>query len=369
MDKWIIYTLVVIAGLICIFSEVKINFKEQSANNHIVQNQILENNVAIENNTVIDNNTIIGNNTVMGNNTVEGNVIVGNEDFGDEKKGPWNISDDKETIVNTENGEIRKVGGVVSNDEVLKATAGTESRYKGTWTIIGVEQGKLKLVSTEDVGTKKLGFEDEETKNVFGDVNTDNLTSEERFKRSVWSYQNAIDNLNKIAREKTGIASARSVDIEDLEEVLNITEEKKKESNSGYGTTNQYCFVGDSRSGNIYSKYLFYNAEKWSEWIRSNETVFISNDKKIDGTEENKNNIIEIKTNYYAYNYTEEQKNKFSNSLAEGDYWIASECFDTNTGFAHFMILEYSSRDKQIYAGVVFDSNGYTPLYTESKRC
>ena len=38
-------------------------------------------------------------------------------------------------------------GDLFTNDEVLAATGGKQSTYTGKWQVIGVESGKLKLVS------------------------------------------------------------------------------------------------------------------------------------------------------------------------------------------------------------------------------
>ena len=76
--------------------------------------------------------------------------------------GPWKVQEDG-TIKNGKTEETKKIGDTLTNDEVLAATGGTKSSYTGTWTILGVENGRLKLVSTTNVGSSvKLGKEDPE---------------------------------------------------------------------------------------------------------------------------------------------------------------------------------------------------------------
>lgn len=371
MDKWIVYTLVVILGIICIFgNNIRLSLNKPKINEYIVQNEILENNTEIENkveNKVI--NTIENTIENTTGNTIE-NVIKENENLKDDEKGPWKISEDKETIINKANGDLKKVGGIISNDEVLKNTGGTKSSYKGTWTILGVEEGKLKLVSTENVGIKSLGYEDEEAIKAIQVVDN-NITDEEKFKRSMWSYKNAIENLSQIASKETGILNARSITIEDFEKVFDIREDDKKVHNGSYGDRVRYCFKGDNETGKIYGQYLFYGMEykeeNWTELKESRENIFISQDEIINGSKENKDNVIEFKTNYYSYNYNEERYNEYANSLGKGAYWIGSQCVECNTGFVSFKI--FVSERCNIQASSIFNSNAYSSAYTETKRC
>lgn len=241
--------------------------------------------------------------------------------------GPWKVQEDG-TIKNGKTEETVEIGATFTNDEVLAATGGTASTYTGTWTILGVENGRLKLVSTTNVGSYvTLGKTDpnapadlEEIFDIAGEETSLDV------EKAIWSYKNAVNTLNTAAQTATGIASARSITIEDLEaeDVLNITNAKKVELYSDYGKTYNYFYNTDKLK--VSSRNKAVGSETWSGVTTSSydEEVFV--DKKGNTVVvDSENDEVTLDNTYYYYlnAFTD---TKFASSLGKGDYWLASPC-------------------------------------------
>ena len=283
------------------------------------------------------------------------------EDILAEQEG-WKLQSDLVTIKNGKTGEIKRIGDIFENSYVLDATGGVKSSYEGTWTVIGAENGKLKLVSTTDVATGvKLGTEDqklpEKLEEIFNKEGEDNFDLE----KALWSYQHAIENLDSYAKTETGIESARSINIEDLEkkEILNITEDKKEELWNTYGPTVKYLY--DTEEQKVVSQKK--NEENGNfEALSSGayaEAIFINQKGEIIKIDSNnsKNEVILVSNDYKDYEFTNEQKNKFGNSLANESYWLASNfvgCRGSNAGFT----IPSVNNGSKIGASAIFISNG-----------
>lgn len=70
----------------------------------------------------------------------------------------------------------------ISQEEIEDALLNGE-----TWTVIEAEWNNLKLVSTENVGTQILAFEDSRAM-VAIKTNESTPTDAEKLERSIWSY-------------------------------------------------------------------------------------------------------------------------------------------------------------------------------------
>jgi len=268
-------------------------------------------------------------------------------------EGPWTNNGDGTLTAST--GEKVEIGVTkYSTNQVLKALGltYTEGNYFGPWVVIGVDGTKLKLVSQDNVGNDiTLGVSDptvnmDEIEEIYDnpyDTET-NLDLE----KAIWSWNHAVDTLDNAAKAQTGITSARSIRLEDLEaeDVLNITEEVKKTSHSTYGKTYKYYL----NNGKIYSASIEVDdpnvddsEESWSnESEAGNYDVFVNWDKTvIDSTDENKGNIVKLKDNWYRYYFTSEQREKFVNSLANRSYWLASQevyCYGSYATYGVFSV-------------------------------
>ena len=234
-----------------------------------------------------------------------------------------------ESWVNNGNGTFTKDGTTVeigkttyTNEEVQKKLGGTGGTYKGTWTVIGVEEDKLKLVSTDSVETARLGCMDPGAIAKITVANEDSITAEKKAERSIWSYINAITTLNTKAQEGTGIASARSIALEDIYEIIGENGVTKEAFVGTYGQ--EYTFNSSNAKDKIF--------------IADNgETVKIDTDEK----------EVKLENTYFEYNLTTEQKNVIGSFLSESIYWLAS-CgvicaIPSNPGDAVYHVLQMNN--------------------------
>ena len=291
--------------------------------------------------------------------------------------GPWKLQEDGITIKNGKTREIKTIGDTIENDVVLAATGGTKNTYIKPWAIIGVENGRLKLVSTGSVRWVELGKNDEsvykkdergnpttelkdEFKNKIKDIyNQDGETANLELEIAMWSYNHLEETLDDAAKTWTGIPSARSINIKDLEAIFDI----KEDANNG--RIYKYYFEGDGDTGKIYSRYLEEGKEdkeeNWSEKDGGFYDVFVN----YDGRMIDKGNVEPIfkfkHTNYYSTT-SEEEKIKFSALIPDGYsnskpmYWVASQSIYCADSKVHFDTYAFDS--KGLINQVMFVSNG-----------
>ena len=182
--------------------------------------------------------------------TKDGKITTGWVDNGD---GSYTKGDTTVTVGQT----------TYTNAEVLEKLGIEESEYtgtyRGTWTVIGVEGDKIKLVSRDNVASSiKLGKTDDNAyekdaqgnvtttiKSEIQDYNSDGEVGE--YDIAVWSYANAVKKLNEKAKIATGIESARSIKVEDIYDIIG-EENVTKEANNG--KMYNYYFNGTT----VYSK-------------------------------------------------------------------------------------------------------------------
>ena len=139
-------------------------------------------------------------------------------------------------------------------------------KYNGKWTVIGVENNKLKLVSSANIGgnvllgkndTNAINAANETLQNtdlnndgIIENANIDSNTSEiSNQEKSIWSYNHAVETLDYEAQSRTGIPTARSIRINDIESILNI-----QDSNKGEEYNKIYVYYFNSTKNKIYSK-------------------------------------------------------------------------------------------------------------------
>lgn len=192
-----------------------------------------------------------------------------------------------------------------------KKLGGTGGTYTGTWTVIGVEEDKLKLVSTETVGIVVLGYEDPGAIASITVANEDSITAEEKLERSIWSYKNAITTLNTKAQETTGIVSAKSIALEDIYEIIG---EENVDKGRDYGI-----------------EYTYDNSKTWNK-------IFVDDNGKtikMDTVEEE----VKLKNTAFNYELTLEQKNAIG-SLSNKRYFLASICHSCNMDNADWGVHE-----------------------------
>ena len=221
--------------------------------------------------------------------------------------------------VDNEDGTITKGDQTVTigettfeNAEVLEALGATGGTYTGTWTVIGVENGKLKLVSTTNVGSCTLGKEDP------------NAVGNTSFEKAMWSYQNAVTSLNNVAIEATGISGARSITLEDIEKLVSI------DKGSSYGDEYQYYY--DNSVSKVCSKKKIGIGDNGEEqWGSANTTPYAtqtfvdSEGRTVTIDANNPDASVRLSYDCFSYTLTDAQKSAIG-SLATGYYWLASPC-------------------------------------------
>ena len=231
----------------------------------------------------------------------------------------------------TKGNETVKIGDKKTSEEVKKALGIEDIKYTENWEVIGVEDDKIKLVSTGNVTSYTLGYRDPEAKAAVAAVDEKSLTEEEKLKRGIYSYVHAVDTLNKVASNATGITDARSVTIEDIYEILDkaecgITDDNRKESNSNYGTEYTYNYANS----------------KDKTFVNERGEIV-----KIDSAEKE----VKLKNTWFTHNLDEKQKGALG-SLLNGVYWVASKCVgvDQDDERAYFVV-------QSIYQNVIGTDN------------
>ena len=286
--------------------------------------------------------------------------------------GYWEMQSDNKTIKHTKTNETTKIGDTYTNEEVLLATGGTQSNYTDTWTVIGVENGKLKLISTTNVKDNiYLGYNDEnvyykdsngiirlreEIVEVFNKKDTSNLNVE----KAIWSYQHVEESLNNYAKESTGILSARSVTLKDLEakELLNMTNEKRLGFTELYGS--QYHYFYDNDKEQLFCSVKETGTNYWTDPYGLIETslLLLDNKENIFILDSKDDELILEDTSYNVYYFSTEEKNQFSDFLANTDYWIPTKAISCQTSCAQYQIFAMFQSTKSIHGEAFFDSWG-----------
>ena len=232
-----------------------------------------------------------------------------------------------------------EIGKIISTERVLQELnipiETYTGSYKGDWQVIE-EYGdgdKFKIVTTENVTTVTLGGSDIDS--------------------AIASYNGAVDTLNAAAIGAIGNISnyetqARSIEVEDLEELSNITDDEK---GAGYGKVYKYYYHATKLG--ICSKYQDNNGN-WVDNGGGDKDSFISNDNtKIDFWNRKEK---ELTHNYYNYTFTDEQKNNYGKiAKPSSSYWLASPCVICNASSALFIV-------RFVYSGSVIYTNLFGSL-------
>ena len=258
--------------------------------------------------------------------------------------------------VNSENRTITSLGTVTGLGEGNNQTIEIEA---GTWKLLGVENGKLKIIS--DIVGREL--ESGETSAVASKV----LKLQGKI-----GYQNAEDELNRICslygKGKYAV-DARSITIEDINKITGYDPEHtgvnrnkstengeiyKKNTLSQYGNRVTYFWKGD-----YYPKYTFNTSNDNLSSTHNNGFYFwdAANWKKIDYSTNPDKICTLISTSYSYYPETltdtndstksigiansSAERNLLFNDLSFGNstreyYWLASRSIHCNTDYVRF---------------------------------
>ena len=261
---------------------------------------------------------------------------------------------------------------VYSNNEVLKMLGITDYTgiYAGTWKVL--EKGKdgkpTKLMSTRDVVSEYvLGFTDPKAIEAIPVAGTE-PTEEEKLQRALWSYKNAVNTLNTVAQEATGIAVARSINLEDILEF--IGEENINKEGTGDGTVYNYYY--NPETGTVCSKY--YNPETdvagdgtitWSTETNTNYSsqTFIDNNGET-VVVDSAGDEVTLTDSEYRYRLTDEQAEKLD-IINHNYYWIATtcvECWQSSVTFSVYYSI-WGSAAQSFYLDGDGISYSYSSIY------
>ena len=253
------------------------------------------------------------------------------EDGSSSSSGDDTTATDGTWTYNSETGKYEKgeksyaVGDTLSNSEVLEAlgieTGGT---YSGTWSVLGLtNDNKLKLVSTENVGNCTLGYKDEVANSAKTSEEYSAMENSEKMERGLASYQRAVQTLNEAAQTATGITSAESIDLQDIEDLLETKGVDPIDKGTDYGK--EYTYTSGT---------------------------FVVNGERVVASSSNPVTLI---NNCFDYLLTADQKTAIG-SLAEGYYWPSSPCdycYSSGARFGvHYMLNGY------LYANTLFSYYG-----------
>ena len=169
--------------------------------------------------------------------------------------------------------------------------------------------------------------------------------------------------MNKDAQKATGIESARSITIEDLdsEDVLNITKDKKIELYANYGKTFKYFY--NTNASKVASRNKALGSEQWSGITTSslNSQVFVNADGEIVLVNSENENEVTLECTYYnSYTFTENQKEKYGDFLLNTNYWLASPFVLCKSDEASFYVQMIESRNFRVGSAIIFSSAGDT---------
>ena len=237
----------------------------------------------------------------------------------------WKQTADKKVI---KGDKVLEIGDVVNYHDAANEDK-TES-YTGGWQVLGVENGKIKLLSTVNVG----------------DIVTINGYSNDKY--DAMRYFTIVDELNEKSKPYgtgKGASYARSITIEDVD---SITGYNKNTYGTGtineYGSTvtyywdntsgkesNPYYESTNGVSGNLTNSHTKFNYCLNGQIIENAKPSSISSKQKITSITNtyysyklNDTGLLNGTANEKAYNLLYWNENKY-----EGGYWLASTYVNT----------------------------------------
>jgi hypothetical protein len=214
-----------------------------------------------------------------------------------EKIVKWNDNGNN-TFTHSETGQTVEVGDTVYYNSGVAAYEG-EGANQGKWGVLGVEDGKLLIMSKENVENLQLRGK--------LDYFTDGTT---KLNNTCTPFKNVIY-----------ADSVRSIKIEDINKII------------GYTPPAPTTYIYTLRNGRVYENNYMSNIIRFTN---------------IDGTILTEENSIEVVHTYYAYQLNRYLANgsKKYNLLWNNDwpYWIDSSCIEARNGEAYWGMRVFTSR-------------------------
>ena len=274
----------------------------------------------------------------------------------------WTYDESTKTYTKGDLSITADSNGYLSNADVLTALGieNSTGTYTGNWEVIGNSNGKLKLVSVRNVGpTVTLGFKDEVANSAKTPEEYSAMTNADKMERGLASYQRAVQTLNEAAQTATGITSAESIDLQDIEDLLETKGADPIDKGTDYGKIYNYYY--DVAAGKVKSKYSTDGGATWSSPYTTpytSETFVNSNGEKI--VVDSEGDEITLTCNYIRYDLTADQKTAIG-SLATGTYWLSSPCIRCEKTDPNFRINLLD--DGGLFSDFLFAASSITNLF------
>lgn len=239
------------------------------------------------------------------------------------------------------------IGYILTKNEIKKIIEDSKEdiiedggiKYEGSWQIIGIENDKLKLVSTDNVANQILGYEEEifnekdENGNPKINIVDTNGDGETTLEKSAYSYAYAEETLNKKALTATGIKTARSITLDDIYNI--IGNDSLPKSSVGYGYGDKYKYYTNS-NGTIYYQKWDKESNSWLNETRAyyQQFTYVNNKKQIktfgtlDDSKKTKiKNEEDVIYTHDCFNseFSEEQIKIVKEIVAKEEYWLATK--------------------------------------------
>ena len=268
----------------------------------------------------------------------------------------WTYDESTKTYTKGDLSITADSNGYLSNADVLTALGieNSTGTYTGDWQVIGNSNGKLKLVSVSNVGANvTLGYQDEVANSTKTSEEYSAMTDSEKMERGLASYQRAITTLNEAAQTATGITSAESIDLQDIEDLLETKGVDPIDKGTNYGRIYNYYY--DVAAGKVCSRYSTDGGTTWSSPFTTSytsETFVNTNGEKI--VVDSEGDEVTLTNNNIDYALTADQKTAIG-SLATGYYWLASPCAGTNISKGIYFYVRIMASGR-LYYGILFNS-------------
>ena len=241
----------------------------------------------------------------------------------------------------TDGKNVLKIGDYVAYDELENG----EKNYSIDYTINGGNsKTDTQILTTEDLKWRVIGVNE----NGQLELISENPTTSTVFLKGEKGYLNIESILNEVSNQLYGkgkkAESARSIDVEDINRIANITTDKQKKTlDSNYGTIWKYRFPTETEvSGTRYMQSSKDGGKTWKNITTAGYQKFCVPG---DENELNANNPGTKDVTYSCYYYVLSNKIKDTgilDMLLKGTgsknikQWLASTCTFADTSYAFF---------------------------------
>ena len=244
-------------------------------------------------------------------------------------------NDGETEYVVTEQGRIEKT--TLTTEEVLEKLQieQTEGKYEGEWELIGTNGENLKYVSVENVAQV-----DNRADVLYGSANEDR-------KR----YINVASVLNTAVEEATGISEAKSITMQDICDILGLT-------NINQGEPNLYKFTYDETTETVFRTQYYEIDGQEGVWANKKDTeqrtiILIDENGSfyaVGWQDDAEGTISAILNDDNVHEFTNEQLEQLFSLNSSDSYWIPTQNVLTREDYANISYCVSCFEDGKIKA-------------------